>query len=238
LKIKEILSSTDHRPWPIPHSNWSFYQEWNDVIFLHWQVEREELEKFVPKELELDLFDGKPWVSIVAFTMEKIRPKNIPSFSPISNFDEINIRTYVKANNKTGVYFLSIEGGTKLSCEIAKGISGLPYRYSKMSRTKNQYISTNEEFEDNLRIEFQAGDSTQTKTNLDKWLTERYALFLDDQKSIKEFEIHHLKWQIKELILKEVEFKYERFSNLIKNAPSKIQYSNGVKVIAWNKKKI
>ena len=75
MTIREILNTTEHRPWKIPAEKWKFYQEWNNAIFLHWQVELSELKKFVPKELEIDLFDGKPWVSVVAFTMEKIRPK-------------------------------------------------------------------------------------------------------------------------------------------------------------------
>ncbi|MCH1612890.1 MAG: DUF2071 domain-containing protein, partial [Flavobacteriales bacterium] len=135
MEINEILKIKNHRPWELPNESWSFYQEWNNAIFLHFKVELEELKQYIPKELEIDLFEKKPWVSVVAFTMEKIRPKNIPAFSPISNFHEINIRTYVKMNNKTGVYFLSIEGGTKLSCKIAKFISDLPYRYSLIERT-------------------------------------------------------------------------------------------------------
>ena len=95
MRIPEILNTNEHRPWGMPTEKWRFYQEWNNAIFLHWQVELSELKKFVPKELEIDLFDGKPWVSVVAFTMEKIRPKNLPSFPPISNFHFINIRTYV-----------------------------------------------------------------------------------------------------------------------------------------------
>lgn len=71
--------------------------------------------------------------------MEKIRPKNFPCFSPISDFDEINIRTYVRSHNKAGVYFLSIEGGKFLSCKVAKAISELPYRFSKI---KNEQIRT------------------------------------------------------------------------------------------------
>ena len=137
--ILEILNNTEHRPWQMPSEKWKFYQEWNNALFLHWQVELKELEKFVPKELEIDLFEGKPWISVVAFTMEKIRPRNLPSFPPVSYFDEINIRTYVKSNNKTGVYFLSIEGGKKLACTVAKKMSQLPYRYSKIKRTKNQF---------------------------------------------------------------------------------------------------
>lgn len=237
MTISEILNTTEHRPWKMPTEKWKFYQEWNNALFLHWEVELSELEKFVPKELEIDLFDGKPWISVVAFTMEKIRPKNLPSFSPISNFDEINIRTYVKSNDKTGVYFLSIEGGKKLSCKIAKRMSELPYRFSKIKRTKNQYESSNSEFNDKLNIEFTIEKKRKEKTKLDTWLTERYALFQDTEKSINEFEIHHLEWSIHEIELKKMDLDYPKFSKLIKNEPDKIQYSKGVQVIAWGKNK-
>ncbi|EPR68907.1 YqjF family protein [Cyclobacterium qasimii] len=238
MKIREILNTTEHRPWKIPTESWLSYQEWNNAIFLDWQVQLSELKKFVPKELEIDLYRGKPWISVVAFTMENIRPKNLPSFSPISNFDEINIRTYVKSNNnKTGVYFLSIEGGKKLSCKVAKGMSELPYRFSKIKRTETRYESNNSEFNDKLNIQFSIGKEISKKTELDKWLTERYALFQDTEKSINEFEIHHLEWPINEIDLNNLEFNYPRFGKLIKNEPNKIQYSKGVKVIAWGKNK-
>jgi hypothetical protein len=200
-------------------------------------VELSELKKFVPKELEIDLFDEKPWISVVAFTMEKIRPKNLPSFPPISNFDEINIRTYVKSNNKTGVYFLSIEGGKSLSCKVAKEISELPYRFSKIKRSENQYESNNSKFNDKLNIQFTVGKEITKKSKLDKWLTERYALFQDTEKSINEFEIHHLEWPFNAIELKNLELNYTRFNKLIKNEPKKIQYSKGVKVISWGKNK-
>lgn len=238
MTIREILKTTNHRPWQIPTENWSFYQEWNNAVFLHWQVELAELEKYIPKGLEIDLFEGKPWVSIVAFTMEKIRPRNLPPFPPISNFDEINIRTYVKANNKSGVYFLSIEGGTNISCIIAKKISELPYRFSEIKRTKGKYSSSNSEFNDTLNINYKVKNRINIKSKLDKWLTERYALFQDTSEAINEFEIHHLEWSINEIEIKELDYNYKRFNELIKNKPHKIQYSKGVKVIAWQKNKL
>ena len=237
MTVQEILNTTEHRPWKMPTEKWKFYQEWNNAIFLHYQVDLNELKKFVPKELEIDLFEGKPWISVVAFTMEKIRPKNLPSFPPISDFDEINIRTYIKSKNKAGVYFLSIEGGKKLSCKVAKGISELPYRFSKIKRTEHNYKSQNSEFKDNLNIEFKIGMELTNKTELDKWLTERYALFQDTNDSINEFEIHHLEWSIKEIEIHKLELNYPRFEKLINEKPSKIQYSKGVKVLAWGKNK-
>ena len=142
MTITEILNQTDHRPWKLPNQNWKFYQEWNRAVFLHWQTDLHELQKFVPEELQIDLYDDKPWISMVAFSMEKVRLKYLPAFAPISNFDEINIRTYVTYKGKAGVHFLSVEGGKRVSCAIAKGISEVPYRFSRMHREKGRYQSS------------------------------------------------------------------------------------------------
>ena len=238
MKIQKILNYKDHRSWKLPDEKWKFYQEWNNAIFFHFKVDLEELKKHVPKELEIDLFQGESWVSVVAFTMEKIRPKNIPAFSPISNFHEINIRTYVKKNNKTGVYFLSIEGGTKLSCKIAKYISDLPYRYSLIERSSKHYSSINLKFKDELCFKFEIGKQIEKKSELDNWLTERYALFQETDNYINEYEIHHLPWLVNDVEVKSLKCFYPRFKNLLNNKPDKMQYSKGVNVIAWGKNRI
>lgn len=237
MTIDEILNKTDHRPWRIPKGNWKFYQEWNNAVFLHWQVDVNELRKLVPPELEIDLFEGEAYVSIVAFTMEKIRPKYLPSFPPISDFDEINIRTYVKSNNKTGVYFLSIEGGTSLSCTLAKSLSELPYRFSKMQRETNRFHSENKEYGDRLDIGYKIGKEIKEKSKLELWLTERYALFQDTQTRINEFKIHHVEWPINKLELTNFVFNYPRFKSLFNGTPDTLGYSKGVQVIAWGKYK-
>ncbi|SEK58431.1 hypothetical protein SAMN04487910_0880 [Aquimarina amphilecti] len=237
MDIKEILKNTEHRSWELPSDNWKFYQEWNRAIFLHWEVDYQKLRKFVPKELEIDLFEGKPWISIVAFSMEKIRPKFLPYFPPISNFDEINIRTYIKSENKTGVYFLSIEGGKRISCRIAKTISELPYRYSKIKRRTTSYLSNNNQYNDSLQINFEEGANQTNKSELDIWLTERYALFQDTKNSINEYEIHHPEWSIQDIEINNLEVNYPRFDDLLNGKPHKTSYSKGVQVIAWGMNK-
>lgn len=232
---KEILNTVAHRPWPIAQKPWSYYQEWNRAIFLHWEVNYDELRKLVPSELEIDLIDGKPWVSLVAFTMENIRPKFLPAFPPISNFDEINVRTYVKVDGKAGVHFLSIEAGNKLSCMVAKTMSELPYRFSKMSRTKSTFTSVNSILEDHFSVNFELGKPQEKKTPLDKWLTERYALYQQGAKGINKFEIHHLEWELRSVSLEKLEYNYSRFDNLFSGSPVHVHYSEGVQVIAWDK---
>ncbi|WP_299216500.1 DUF2071 domain-containing protein [uncultured Aquimarina sp.] len=241
MSIREILKNTQHRPWDVPNEPWKYYQEWNSAIFLHWKVDYyDELKKFVPKELEIDLFEGSAWISLVAFSMEKIRPKYLPYFPPISNFNEINIRTYIKSGKKTGVYFLSIEGGKKISCMIARKISELPYRYSKMKRRSDSYTSSNDTFRDLFKIQFKIGEEQKTKPNLDIWLTERYALFQDSKDIMNEYEIHHPEWPLQEIKIEELTVNYPRFKNLLKGTPNQISYSKGVQVVAWgmHKKKL
>lgn len=235
MKISKILKQVDHRPCPLPATSWKFYQEWNRAIFLHWKVDFDALRERVPQELEIDLYEGQPWVSLVAFTMENIRPRTLPSFPPVSNFDEINIRTYVKTKGKTGVYFLSIEAGNKISTWLAKTISQLPYRFSNIKRTPTTFHSSNAEYNDQLSFHFEVLETKNKKSQLDKWLTERYALFQDTLTGINQFEIHHLEWPLNQIQLNKLTYKYPRFTSIFKGSPELVHYSSGVKVLAWDK---
>ncbi|MEQ8475721.1 DUF2071 domain-containing protein [Fulvivirga sp.] len=238
MKIREILNSVKHRPWELPSGKYKFYQEWNKAVFLHWQVDFNILRDLVPEELEIDLYEGKPWVSIVAFTMENVRPRVLPAFPPVSNFDEINIRTYVKSQNKGGVYFLSIEAGKKASTWLAKTISELPYRFSHIKRTSNTLNSNNPDYHDELSIEYNVLEDKPDKPHLDKFLTERYALFQNSSTGINKYEIHHLEWPINNIEIRQLSVNYSRFKGLINGNPEIAHYSSGVKVLAWDREKL
>lgn len=240
MKVAEIINQTDHRELPLPETPWKFYQEWNEAIFLHWPVSITSLKKHVPAALEIDLFDESAWVSLVAFTMENSRLRNFFAFPPISNFHEINIRTYVKLNGKPGVYFLSIEGGKRISCKVARQFSELPYRYSDMQRNEGKYLSSNAEFTDRLTLQFTPGSKIQEKDALTEWLTERYALFQDAGPYINAFDIHHVEWPLQEIEIDKLLVNYPRYADMINNFPDTAHYSPGVQVLAWgmDKRKI
>ena len=237
MKTPQLLTETEHRPWQLPRESWKFYQEWNDAIFLHWQVDYKELRNHVPSGIEVDFFQGSAWVSVVAFTMENIRPKYLPPFSPVSYFHEVNIRTYTRFNGKGGVYFLSMEGSKWLSCKVAKGISELPYRYSSMKRNQNMFESRNSAANDLLRIDYSVGIRVKEKSEMDKWLTERYALHQNSGNSINEFEVHHVEWPIQNIGIERLEVSYPKYNKLLIDEPHLQHYSKGVQVLAWGKKR-
>ena len=237
MKAKEILRKVDHRPYELPAFPWRWYQEWRQVIFLHWQVTSQNLRRFVPAKLDIDTFDQKAWISLVAFSMKNIRPKWLPALRPFSNFHEVNFRTYVKNGNKSGVYFLSIEASKSISSKIARLVSGLPYRHSHIVRGEGTYFSRNQKRNESLEIEYIVRSDVVSTIDLDKWLIERYCLMQDIGNTIFEFEIHHPEWPIQEIKITKLRINYPRFNDLVGHPPDRIHHSPGVNVVAWDKVK-
>ncbi|MTG96960.1 MULTISPECIES: YqjF family protein [Myroides] len=238
-KIEDVLQNTDHRPWPLPEDKWVYYQEWNRLLFLHFEVPFEDLRELVPDCLTLDDFNGKYYISIVPFTMENIRPRQLPSVGFISDFDELNVRTYVKHGDKAGVYFLNIEAGKRLSAFVSRLLSGLPYEKAKMKRSKGQYLSLNEEKKFFLKAKFIVGKPVVEKTALQLWLTERYCLYIYENEELFRYEIHHKEWDIKEITFEDLVFNY-RFGNIHLTEENYIcpNYSDGIVVVSWGKEKV
>lgn len=221
---------------------WRYYQEWNNAIFLHWRVDEAELKKLLPAGIDIDTFEGSSWVSLVAFTMEDIKPRFLPSISAVSDFHEINIRTYVCHNNKPGVYFLNIEGEKQISCTIAKLLSALPYEKSHIKRLKDKnndvYSSINAAKQFSFTAHFKIGEEIKQPSVLDKWLTERYCLYSNSGDNIFRYEIHHKPWKLFTITTDRLEVNYKIGNLNLNRKPDLLHYSNGVRVVAWAKERL
>jgi len=235
-KIERILKSVAHRPWPITDESWQFYQEWNEALFLHWKVPFDLLRTYVPADLTIDTFEGNCYVSLVAFTMQNIRPRFLPAFATISDFHEINLRTYIENDSKKGVYFLSIESEKEISTFIARTLSGLPYEKATIERDDNVYSSRNIKKGTHLHIQYSVDHVDTPKTDLDRWLTERYCLYNKTDSGLFRFDIHHEEWKLDKLILNETSINYRIGDfNLAPSTIHCVHYSKGVDVVAWKK---
>ncbi|RYZ53870.1 MAG: DUF2071 domain-containing protein [Sphingobacteriales bacterium] len=237
--IPNILSKISHRPFELPVGEWRYYQEWNNALFLHWVVPFNILREHVPENLQLDGFAGKYYVSLVAFTMQKIRPHYLPSLKFVSDFDEINLRTYVESGNRKGVYFLSIEAGKHLSAFVAKQLSGLNYEKSVIVRSGKQYKSENAAKRFFLDAEFEVEEKLLDKSILDKWLTERYCLYLQVKGETFRYDIHHKEWELRNVTIGNLQLEYRIGEyTLSSKHPDLFHYSDGVKVLAWGREKV
>lgn len=80
-------------------------QSWKDLCFLHFEVPIDELKLYIPDRLEIDTFQDKARIALVPFVMGDVMVRYLPNLPYFSTFNEFNVRTYVRFENKPGVYF-------------------------------------------------------------------------------------------------------------------------------------
>src|SRR5262245_44141643 len=89
------------------------FQRWRHLLFLHWEVPADAIARVLPEGLEVDTFDGKAFVGVVAFTMLDVAPAWAPAVPGISDFHELNVRTYVhRAGREPAVWFMSLDAAS------------------------------------------------------------------------------------------------------------------------------
>src|SRR5438552_61754 len=116
---------------------------WRHLLFLHWEVPAEELQELVPRELEIDTFDGKAYAGLVPFTMHGIRFNCFPNSRPFTfAFHETNVRTYVNFRGKDpGVWFFSLDAANKPAVHFGRRVYRLPYHFAKMNLNTGDKLS-------------------------------------------------------------------------------------------------
>lgn len=198
-----ILEELDHRPWPMPDSPWVMTQTWHDLLFAHWPVDARELRARVPSSFELDRFDDAAWLAIVPFRMANVAPRGVPSLPWISEFPELNVRTYVRVDERPGIYFFSLDAGSALAVWAARRFLNLPYYAATMQVTAHAqniaYQSRRSQDSSLARLSADyrpVGEPFHAAPgSLEYFLTERYCLYnVTHRGAPYRLDIHHPPW--------------------------------------------
>lgn len=202
-----MLERTAHRPWPMPAGPWLMTQSWHDLAFVHWPVDAKALRAALPAGIELDVFEGQAWLGVVPFHMTNVAPRGIPALPFVSSFPEINVRTYVVAGGKPGVYFFSLDAGNPIAVGFARSLFHLPYYSAVMSVEERgewmHYRSRRLIERDGAPVDFEAryrptGPIVEPQPGtLEHFLTERYRLYtIDRDNRLLHVDIHHAPWPL------------------------------------------
>src|SRR5205823_10777000 len=113
-----------------------FYARWDRAVFIHYEADPAALQRDVP--FNLDLHEGRAFVSIVAFTLARMRPRiggrlGEWLFKPIATHEFLNVRTYVRHAGEPGIFFLAEWLSNPLSVRLGPRTFGLPYRFGHLS---------------------------------------------------------------------------------------------------------
>jgi len=104
------------------------YQNWRHLVFLHWKVDPEVLQRHLPEGLTVETFEDSGWLALVPFSMERVRPWWAPPVPGISWFLETNVRTYVRHESGVrAVWFFSLDANSRLAVWVARTFWKLNY---------------------------------------------------------------------------------------------------------------
>jgi uncharacterized protein YqjF (DUF2071 family) len=179
---------------------------WQNLLFMHWPVRDNVLRPLIPSDLTLDTFDGSAWLGVVPFRMSGVRPRSLPRVPWLSDFPELNVRTYVTAEGRPGIWFFSLDAHNPVAVRLARATFHLPYFDAKMyyhvagEEVRYRSVRTHRgapptEFAARYRP---VGNPFESRPEtLENFLTERYCLYAADKRgNVRRGDIHHHLWPL------------------------------------------
>jgi uncharacterized protein YqjF (DUF2071 family) len=162
-------------------------QRWERLTFLHWPVAAADVQRLLPRGLEIETYDGAAWVGLVPFYM-RVATSGGRRVPWASSFCETNVRTYVRDDRgRSGIWFFSLDAARLGAVVTARATPyRLPYFWSSMRLGERDgeiaYLSRRRwpgprPAGTRLRIGIGAPIAPADVTELEHFLTARWMLF-------------------------------------------------------------
>ena len=185
---------------------WALAMTWVDLLFAHWPLEPEDVQRVLPAPLEVETFAGKAWVGVVPFRMADVHFRSLPSIPTTRTFPELNVRTYVRTGGESGVYFFSLDAASMLAVMGGRSLH-LRYMEASMSCERNgdevtywSHRTHAGQRAADLRGRYgPTGPAFRSEPgSLEHWLTDRYSLIATDGRGAAwRLDIAHEPWQLR-----------------------------------------
>jgi uncharacterized protein len=180
-----------------------FYANWDNLVFIHYETDPLELQRSIP--YPLDLYQGRAFVSLVAFTMRRMRPRfggriGELLLKPIATHDFLNVRTYVRHEGEPGISFMREWLSSRLATCLGPWSFGLPYRFGRIEYSVDSAHERQGEVQAKEGLlNYRATLAAETfrpcvPGSLDEFLLERYSAFTRFGKRFRFFRIWHEPW--------------------------------------------
>ena len=183
------------------------FQRWEHLLFLHWRYDIATVQALLPPGLTVDAWNGSAWVGLVPLFMRDVRPRFVPPVSMLSDFYELNLRTYVYDTlGRPGLYFFSLDCDQPVAVETARRLLHLRYEHGAITASAESdgwVIFETQRTGTVLKSSFSyraiGPASEATEDSLDFFLIERYRLFASDANGerLKTIRVCHAPYRIR-----------------------------------------
>lgn len=226
--------------------------KWLDLIMINYEIDPSVLAPFVPQGTEVDLWNGKAYISIVGFMFLDTYVKGIPI--PFHrNFEEVNLRFYVKRTNlpegdRRGVVFISEVVPRWAIAFLARLLYNekyvsLPMRHS-ISDTTLQYQWKYQDKWQQIKVTRQGEPQPLEKGSLAEFILEHYWGYNKQRNgSTMEYQVDHPSWRIWEVKDYEVDVDMRTvyglpFSAFLEKPPASVFLAEGSDVKVYKGRRL
>lgn len=230
---------------------------WENIIMANYVIDPKILFPFLPKGVELDLFNKNCYISLVGFMFKNTKLFNVP-IPFFGNFEEINLRFYVKRTEENG----SIKRGVVFINEtipypiVAWVANKLYNEHYTVVPTKHEIsidtCSKKVKFEwllntkwNSIAVEADVASSTMKQNSLENFIYEHYFGYTKTaENKTEEYKLQHPSWKISKVLAYQIECDFEAmygksFSVLTKMDPETVFIADGSAVaIEWKRTKL
>ncbi len=238
-----MVTLEERRKWrERPQAAPVMVQRWQRLLFLHWILEPQEIQPLLPKGLTVDLFEGQAYLGVVPFEMRNIRPLWSPVIPYISNFLELNLRTYViDEYGRPGVYFISLNSDRWIACAVGRAWFHLPYFWSRLSCQVEVDGWVDYRFQRRgspahtaCRYQYRplGTPAPAQPGTLDDFLVERYLLFTERRGELTYGQVHHAPYPLQSAEVVVCENRFLKLDGFAERTSSPVHacYVDGVNV--------
>lgn len=181
--------------------------EWRNLLMLNYAVDPALLLPFVPAGTALDSFEGRTYVSLVAFEFNEVRVAGL-SIPFHRSFEEVNLRFYVRRADRRGVVFIRELVPKFAVAAVARAFFGENYRSTPMRHAvarlpggavEAEFGWGRQSQQASMRIETEPQASIPAEGSLGQFITEHYWGYAAQRNDgCIEYEVRHPRWMVRE----------------------------------------
>ncbi len=177
---------------------------WQDLIMINYEVDPALLSSRIPAGTELDLFEGKCFVSLVGFMFRDTRVLGVPIPFHI-NFEEVNLRFYLKrevdGETRRAVCFMKEIVPRFAIVAVARNLYGEPYECWQMSHSKTHrsvaYEWSKNSGDNFISVQIEENEGVPAVGSHGEFIIEHYWGYTKRHGGrVDEYKVEHPKWEL------------------------------------------
>ena len=219
---------------------------WEDLIMANFEVEPSLLDARIPLGTELDLHEGKCFVSLVGFMFLDTRVKDF--LVPLHiNFEEVNLRFYVRRvtgdDVRRGVVFIKEIVPRGAIAAVARMMYGEPYERWNMSNFRNdehvRYSWERRGCQNTLSVARGKSFGVPDTNSHGEFIIEHYWGYTRrGSKRTDEYKVEHPKWELFEAEHPHIDVDFgktygEKFEFLTNEKPYSVLLAKGSEISVY-----